>query len=310
MPHPDVHEWQPIDAAIREVAIDNLSGAAEILRRAASIFQILAAKSAHAAPGIPQPDRGLIPEVCARLLKAQPGMAPLENLVRAVRSAESRAADDRQAIELSAAAAQDYSAWAARAACDAATHAAGLISEGSTVLTHSRSSTVASALEMALGAGRRFSVIATESRPAMEGRILAEHLSRSSIPVTIIADAAAAVVMEKVNLVLVGADRIARDCLVNKIGTHMIALAAGELSIPIYAISDTSKFTSRVETNTVLGENRDGGELWPDAPAGVSLLNRYFERIPLKLITGVVTEDGSLTAEKLTARLITSSAPV
>jgi translation initiation factor 2B subunit (eIF-2B alpha/beta/delta family) len=237
------------------------------------------------------------------LLRAQPSMAPIVNLVGAVQAAVQSAAepasqttaaasaDAEEVIEASIAAAQVYVVRAVHAAAKAAEHAAVLIGHDTAVLTHSRSSTVLAAFEAARKRARRFSVIATESRPMLEGRTLAERLASLSIPVTLIADAAAACVMERVDLVMIGADWVTPDYLVNKVGSHLIALAAQALHVPVYAVSDTSKFTA---SNGISGcyEGRDASELWPDAPAGVTVFNPYFEAVPRTLITGLVTEEG------------------
>jgi translation initiation factor 2B subunit (eIF-2B alpha/beta/delta family) len=119
--------------------------------------------------------------------------------------------------------------------------ASELIGEGSRVLTHSRSSTVKAALICARRSGKTFRVIATESRPLCEGRTLASELAREGIRVTLIADAAVAAKIDDVDFVITGADRISPGLLVNKIGTRMIALAANEKGVPVYALADMSK---------------------------------------------------------------------
>jgi len=189
-------------------------------------------------------------------------------------------------------AAQDFVARAARSAEQAAAHAAELIADGSTLLTHSRSSTVLAAFVRARRAGRRFRVIATESRPLMEGRALAEALAGESVDVTFITEGAAALVLPRVSRVMVGADRVTAGWLVNKIGTRMIVLAARECGVKVTALCDTSKFIAA--TPDAPEAVRDPNELWPDAPPPVEVVNRYFEPTPLDYFDGVVTEDGWL----------------
>jgi len=147
------------------------------------------------------------------------------------------------------------------------------------------------AVGKARNAGRRFSLFATESRPMLEGHTVAAHAAKLGIPVTLVADAAAALIMDRIDVVLVGADRVTSRSLINKIGTRMIALAARERGRPVYAICDTSKFDRRAEIQTPLAE-RNPSELWPGAPQDVKVLNVYFEETPLDLITGIITEDG------------------
>jgi translation initiation factor 2B subunit (eIF-2B alpha/beta/delta family) len=279
--------------AISDIASDNRSGAAEILRRAARVFSLLDdANDAN--------DPSAVVETCAAMIEAQPAMAPLANLASAVaRAARARATLTPRAA---ADAALAFISDAERRAAETASHAARLVREGQTVLTHSRSSTVLAALNEARSHGRSFTVVATESRPMLEGRALAEHLSSQSISVTVIADAAAALMMDSVDVVLVGADRVTPDSVVNKIGTRMIALAALERGIPVYALSDSSKFINFSEPSSLEGERRSGDELWPQAPGQLVVANYYFEPTPLTYFTAIITEGGEVAPSEAARR--------
>ncbi|MEW6207343.1 MAG: hypothetical protein AB1631_03185 [Acidobacteriota bacterium] len=268
-----------IAAAIEEIARDRHAGAAEILRRAAQIFS-LAGESDE------------MIDVCCALIRAQPAMAPLANLASAV--AQSTRAEET---------ARWFIEKAELDIRDASLHAAGLIKENSRVLTHSRSSTVLRAFSAAISDGRKFRVIATESRPLFEGRRLASELADRGAAVTLIADAAAALFMDQIDFVLVGADRVTPHRLVNKIGTRMIALAATERSVPVYALADATKFIDFSADEAA----RDLNELWTDAPAGVEIANRYFEPVPLNLFTRIITEEGALEIEEARRRAASAS---
>ncbi|HKP85831.1 MAG TPA: hypothetical protein VJZ26_07035, partial [Blastocatellia bacterium] len=163
-------------AAINAIRDDNESGAAEILGRAAEVFSLLAGEQRLMNPADRESALRLVIETCARLALAQPDMAPLENLASEVGASASKATDAREVFESALDAARGFTRWAARAARLATSHAAGLVGDGATVFTHSRSSTVLAALSEARRAGKNFSVIATESRPALEGQRLAEAL--------------------------------------------------------------------------------------------------------------------------------------
>jgi translation initiation factor 2B subunit (eIF-2B alpha/beta/delta family) len=171
------------------------------------------------------------------------------------------------------------------------TLASELIKDGSHVLTHSRSSTVAAALLYARRSGKTFRVVATESRPLCEGRALASELAREGIRVTLIADAATAVAIADLDFVITGADHINPSAVVNKIGTRLIALAAREKGIPVYALADTTKF---IGTLLKFDDDHPGEELWGEAPPGVEVINRYFEPVPLDLFAEIITERGRL----------------
>jgi translation initiation factor eIF-2B subunit delta len=268
-----------IAAAIEEIAQDRQAGASEIVRRAAQIFSLL-------------DESDDLLDVCRALIGAQPAMASLANLASAV--AQSRRAEE---------AARRFIEKTERAIRDASLHAAGLIKDNSTVLTHSRSSTVVRAFRAALRDGRAFRVIATESRPLLEGRRLASELADCGSAVTLIADAAAALFMDQIDFVLVGADTITPHHLVNKTGTRMIALAAAERSVPVYGLADAAKFIDFSADEAA----RDPNELWADAPAGVGIINRYFEPVPIGLFTRIITEEGALEIAEVRRRAASSS---
>ena len=278
-------------ALIDDLRADNRSGAAELLRRAATVFS-----HRPASPISPSSIDTVIEtviEIAGAIARSQPHMAPLTRLASAVVEAVCtvRGGDDPWALAETGA--RNYAELAVRASAAAAAHAAALIEEGATVMTHSRSSTVVAAFERAHVEGRKYRVFATESRPMKEGRTLAEALSRGGLNVTIIADAAAAALMPVTDLVLLGADRVEPESVVNKIGTRMIALAARELGVRVYALCDTSKFVASWPLEAE--DDHPGNELWPDAPAGVLIVNRYFEPTPIEHISGVVTENGLLS---------------
>lgn len=240
----------------------------------------------------------MVIEACRALVRAQPHMSPLLRLASFVISAARTAEGDREAFKSAEDASMTFIENTVRSARAAAVKAASLIHSGATVLTHSRSSTVLAALVEAKRAGRDFSVIATESRPMLEGRSLAETLAGQAIRVTLIADAAASLAMNRVDIALVGADTITPQNLVNKIGTRMIALAARARALPLYSVCDTSKFIPADYPSDLVRNEGSANELWPDAPKGVRLVNCYFEPTPLTYFTAIITEDGALTSEE------------
>lgn len=290
------------DESINQIAADSTSGAAEILRRAGGVFSLLNTWEIWQAPTNLEEARQAVIEACVALVRAQPHMSPLLRLASVGISAARTATGAREALKSAEDAALRFIGNAERAAHAAAVQAATLIRSGATVLTHSRSSTVLAALVEAKRAGIDFSVVATESRPVLEGRALAQALASQDIRVTLIADAAASLAMDQVDFILVGADAITPQNLVNKIGTRMIALAAREGGLPVYAVCDTSKFIGADYCCRSVRNEGSATELWPDAPRGVLVVNRYFEPIPLAYFTGLITEDGVLSSEEAASR--------
>jgi translation initiation factor 2B subunit (eIF-2B alpha/beta/delta family) len=283
---------QRVEELLAALAADNRSGAADIMQSAARAFALLDRTSTSEQ----------VIDLCVRLTRAQPAMAPLLNLASNVAGVvtSSVASPANAAAE----AAELFATQAAEFAQAASLNASNLIDEGSTVLTHSHSSAVANALHAAARLGKRFSVVATESRPILEGRALAENLLKAGIDVTVIVDAAADAMIGHADLVMVGADYITPDVAINKIGTRSIALAAGGLAVPFYCVCDTSKFIGHEGAPTHIYElerldRHSPEEVWPKAPAGIKILNRYFDSTPLELVSSVVTEIGLLDERKV-----------
>lgn len=289
------HLFPIIDAAAARISSDNTSGAAEILSSTGEVFSLLATHQSDFGNMDLEGVYQLIFETCLKITKAQPAMSALLRLSSAALSSAGNATTPEQCLKSATGAALAFIENADRASRATVLHAAALIKEHATVLTHSRSSTVLYALLEAKKNGRTFDVVATESRPMLEGRSLATSLSHKNIPVTLIADSAAALMMSKIDVVMVGADKLTASDVINKIGTRMIAVAAREQDLPVYALCDTSKF---IPEDYLIGTARNSpDELWDNPPAGVKVKNSYFEPTPIEYFMGIVTEEGLLSPD-------------
>src|SRR6266851_917527 len=153
----------PMDSWINQIASNGTSGAAEILRLAGEVFSQLRAHQIELSERSVEEAQRAILETAIALVRAQPEMSPLLRLASVAISAASTATTARDAVKSAEDHALKFIDSAERAARTAALHAANLILPGATVLTHSRSSTVLTALLEANLNGRHFSVVATES---------------------------------------------------------------------------------------------------------------------------------------------------
>ncbi len=154
--------------------------------------------------------------------------------------------------------------------------------------------------------GRSVRVFADETRPLLQGsRLTAWELRRAGVDVTLLADAAAASLMASggVDLVIVGADRIAANGdVANKIGTYGLAVLARHHGIPFYVAAPWS--TVDLATATGAGipiEMRDPDELRrgfgrATAPADVPAHTPAFDVTPAALVSAIVTDRGVLRA--------------
>ncbi|MFP3985508.1 MAG: S-methyl-5-thioribose-1-phosphate isomerase [Candidatus Bathyarchaeia archaeon] len=186
-----------------------------------------------------------------------------------------------------------------------------LISEGDIVLTHCNAGSLATVdygtalgvIRTAWKEGKKIQVIATETRPLLQGaRLTAYELFLEGIPVRLITDSMVGYVMAKgmVDKVVVGADRIVNDAVINKIGTYTIAVLAHEHGIPFYVAAPKSTFDTNRSAKDVVVEERDVEEVASFngvqiAPEGVSVFNPAFDVTPLKYVSAIISEEGVLS---------------
>ncbi len=282
--------YPSVATLVRQVADDNTSGSVELTTKGAEALCLFADETTA------QDLHRFLSEFMAvgrALIRAQLSMAPLFNLVNSVLSSLDAAENVDEGRRIARAAARAFAADLKVRGEKIAVEAFPLIFDGATVMTHSRSSTVLRTLSLARARGHSFAILCTESRPIYEGRELARQLAQRGIDVTLVTDAAVAHFMSHVDLVMVGADSLSRQGLVNKMGTHALALAARADGIPLYALCGTEKFLPSDYPHLEI-ESKDPREVWEGYPEGVTVLNYYFDLTPLELVSGVVTEKGLL----------------
>jgi len=173
------------------------------------------------------------------------------------------------------------------------------------VLTHCNAGSLAvSALGTATapiyaahGNGVSFRVYADETRPLYQGaRLTAWELDQCGVDVTLLCDNMAASLMAagKVDLVLVGTDRVTRNGdVVNKIGTLNLAVLCQHYQVPFYVACPSSTFDAQTASGReVIIEQRDPSEVRGDHAADVAVYNPAFDVTPAALVTGIITEKG------------------
>lgn len=285
--HPDIRRQ------IDQIAGDHLSGATDITLRAA---EMLASLPVYGDTTTPEAFRRELTVVARELAAAQPSMASLLSLVnRVLLTADQAEGYDRLLVAVQHAA-EDFAAALGRRPAQIAQATLPLIRDGATIMTISSSSMVLAALQHAHDARKRIRVICLESRPQREGVEFAKLLAGIEIDVTLVVDAAMAHFMQDVNLVIFGADTISPRGLVNKIGTHALALAADAHGVPAYGLAGTEKFLPASLLKRFEIEQQDPREILnePVHPR-LNVINLYFDLTPLDFLAGVVTEHDVLT---------------
>ncbi len=189
---------------------------------------------------------------------------------------------------------------------------AELFEDGDSVLTICNTGSLATVywgtalgvIRSAVKNGIKLRVFACETRPLNQGsRLTAWELMQDGIDVTLITDSMAGIVMQKkmVNKVIVGADRIVRDAVFNKIGTYTLSVLAKAHDIPFYVAAPKTTFDWDKKAENVTIEERNREELiychikckrTLIAPKNVEVYNPAFDSTPLDNISAIITEYG------------------
>jgi methylthioribose-1-phosphate isomerase len=189
-------------------------------------------------------------------------------------------------------------------------HGNELIPREARILTHCNAGALATAgygtalgvIRAAVEHGKNVQVYADETRPFLQGaRLTAWELHKDQIPVTLITDNMAGYFMrqQKVDLVIVGADRIASNGdVANKIGTYSVAVLANANRIPFYVAAPMSTIDFNLTSGQEIPiEERSAREVVEihgkrTAPEGIEVRHPAFDVTPNVLVTAIITERG------------------
>ncbi len=288
-------DWEKLVGRIRR---DRHSGASTLLAdgiEAARLFL-------HAVrPLRPEPLTRALEKFTLRLTASQPSMAPFLTLANALWLAMEE--EGRPGWQKLHDALVRHADGIDRALEATVRRAAALVRSRSVVLTYSNSTAVRLALWRAMAEGKAFVVTCSESRPMNEGVALAKFLAERGVLVYLVVDAGLFDWLGITDLILLGADAVFSQGIVNKIGTEPLLQAARRIGIPTYVLADSSKWLpDRL------------ARFWrvrPESPAEITALrhpnlvvhNRYFDRSPLTLVTGIVWEGGVSRPEDVRRRI-------
>jgi translation initiation factor 2B subunit (eIF-2B alpha/beta/delta family) len=283
---------------IREIREDNVSGASEISRKAASGFVMFAAETDAASQQ--EYFEGLL-RLGTELICAQPHMASVFNLVNTILYSVEELLPLHTVAELAEFTrekAEEFSYNSLNSIQLIAQAGEKLVEDGSQILTFSASGSILAILKKAKEMGKDFGVTVCESRPMLEGRLLARFLGNAKIPVTLIADAAMGIYAREADLFLVGADSVSETSFINKIGTLYLGLLSREYGIPLNMACERSKFIS---TSWRIAPFASGSpeEISEEQLANVTVENPYFEEIPLSFCKQVITNEGFLSPSQI-----------
>jgi translation initiation factor 2B subunit (eIF-2B alpha/beta/delta family) len=265
---------------ISKLKSDRIHGAGVLARQAISILN-LAINESQAQTIAEFVEE--IQTVAAELIKARPSITPIANYTnQLLQQITLRAQEEKNLASLKSfakAKGNELIKSSVKAVSKAVEYGCGIIADLDTVITCSYSSTVCKVLELSRQRETRFRVIVAESRfgDKAYGEIAAQQLMRYQIPVEIISDDKIQIRISKADKAVVGADSITADgYLINGTPTLTLAQAARKKKIPLYTICETAKFDTQ-------GYTARATELEPG-----------FDKTPLDLVTGIVTEKGTM----------------
>jgi methylthioribose-1-phosphate isomerase len=251
-------------------------------------------------------------EICSRMAKTRPTAVNLFWAIERMRKrfAELRGKDLNEIKRALAMEAQQIYVEDIEANRQMGKHGNELIPAEANILTHCNAGALATAgygtalgvIRAATEHGKRVQVFADETRPFLQGaRLTAWELHKDQIPVTLITDNMAGYFLKqkKIDLVIVGADRIAANGdVANKIGTYSVAVLAKANNVPFYVAAPIST----IDLNLKSGEEIPIEERSPlevveihgkrTAPEGIQVRHPAFDVTPNELIAAIITERG------------------
>jgi translation initiation factor eIF-2B subunit delta len=286
---------QLLKRQLRAIAGDKHSGANELARRTVAALQSWIRRSRKA------DERGLV-EAFHLLVQTQPGMAPFLRLANEVALAAD-SSDPAKALLRSCRSMENILKRGPGIIAQRFRRALGA-GPRKTILTYSYSSTVLRALIHSKSRIRQ--IYCSEASPEMEGRALARKLAGAGIRVTLTTDLALPSFIHDVDTahprpdaVVVGADQVTPANFVNRYGTELLSKEAQRAGVPVWVLTDTTKFIRESRRDAGHARIEIASRLWKDAPKGVTPWLRLLGEVPFAPHIRVLTEGGWMTRDQV-----------
>jgi translation initiation factor 2B subunit (eIF-2B alpha/beta/delta family) len=275
-------------AIIEAIRADASSSATDILMRAADLLlELVEPIESTMAAG---ERRTALTELASACVRAQPTMAGLLTLEALVQGSSDQAPAIRR-----------FQEQIRRAPSAIARHAAAVlrlvpdpqpVGRPALRLVTCSSSRAVEVTLLAVARDVAVTVCCAESRPKREGLEMAARLAGEGLAVEVFSDAGISASVQGSDAVLVGADAVCPDFFVNKVGTGALCALASALGVPVYALAGREKVLSASDAARLVLVEGSPGLLIESPPAGVVVRNPYFERVPLSLLSLVITDGG------------------
>jgi len=162
------------------------------------------------------------------------------------------------------------------------------LNEFNFILTLSNSSTIAEVFKLWKNDNPTLKIVIPESRPKNEGKLLAGKLLKINFKVDFITDLSIANFMDKIDAVIIGADKVLKNRnVINKTGSKSIAILCSYYNKPFIVLATKDKIC-RNNRFKQMDQNLD--EIWKHRNHRLKIHNRYFELVENDLITKIFTD--------------------
>ncbi len=172
-----------------------------------------------------------------------------------------------------------------------ASMASRAIAQSNSVLTMSNDYLIAQTLFDAEKQKRHFDLYVLKSDPLGEGAEFAEYMADHGIKTSVVADSQMGIVLPKINLVILGADRLYEKGFIHRSGTLPLCLTANYYNVPVYLVVDTRTILFERE-RSVKYHSYNGDEIYKPKNPEINVPNVYHESTPYRFVYKVVCEDG------------------
>ncbi len=291
-----------IQERISDIKDDNTHGASELARQSLDTIKLASSRMQDIDP---EQFLSQINEISTRLISIHPAMAPVYYMLKRLKAglADYKGSSTAVLKAVAETLADELIQSSINAAVKIAGYATELIEKKEIIMTHSYSSTVASALKKAFEKNG-IQVVVTRSGVNHVGQRAAWEFVYAGIQITYIDDTAMGLYVPQAGKIMIGADRICSDGgVVNGIGTYLLALAAFHAGVPLYVLCENAKFDPRMNSSEIEYEDKNPNELAAPGilPEGVTVRNPYFDLTPIKYVTGIITENGLVNQKDVPA---------
>lgn len=287
--------FQNLVSKIKEISLDNASGANELARKTLDIYleYLQTTKTTNKQTFLKE-----LTKLGTLLATAQASMTAIGNIVDIINNRANTDIAKKSISELKHEL-QDH-LTKLRAEINQskeliAEQAVKIIPNNSTIITYSHSSTILDIITKAAATKKISRIIISESRPLLEGLEAAEEFLKLNIPVTVIADAAVGFYCKEADLALVGADTLLSDgSVVHKVGTYLLAMACHDQHKPFYVAGNLLKLSKTATLEKPVNiEPKPQSEITQKSELKkAEIRNIYFDITPSKYITKIITEKG------------------